>query len=147
MPLVIMRRSQVLSSALVAALLTLVPAVIGLASGQLLLFPSLGPTALMLAHSPEHQHARFHNVVVSHIVGMLVAYAVIVALGLAHAPSVFELRTLTISRVAAAAAAILVATAIELALGATHPPAASTTLLVALGSFKLGWQDAAWIAC
>ena len=139
------RPAQGISWALIAALLTLVPGAIGLLSGQLLLFPSLAPTALMLAHSSGHEHSRFQNIVVAHIGGMCVAYAVVWTFGLAGAPSVFVTRQLVTSRVAASVVAIFLATIVELALNATHPPAAATTLLVALGSFKAQWRDAAWI--
>ena len=46
-------------------------------------------------------------------------------------------------RVLAAALAIFIATALEVIFRAPHPPAASTTLLVALGSFKATGRDVA----
>jgi hypothetical protein len=60
-------------SPLVAAGITALPGLLALASGQVLLFPSLGPSAVMQAHSPEHRSSRFYNVVVSHLAGLAAA--------------------------------------------------------------------------
>jgi hypothetical protein len=64
-----------------------------------------------------------------------VGFAVVAVLGLAHTPSVFQLHALSGVRVGAALLAVLLAALGELLLKARHPPAAATTLLVALGSF------------
>lgn len=129
-------------SPLVAGLVTLVPGLVGLATGQILLFPSLGPTAVIQAHDPEQPSARFYNVLASHLGGLASAYLAVTLLGIAHAPSVFEARQLSVARVVAAALAIILAIGVEKLLRAYHPPAASTTLLAALGSFKPTLQDA-----
>jgi HPP family protein len=133
-------------SPLVAAGITALPGLLALASGQVLLFPSLGPSAVMQAHSPEHRSSRFYNVVVSHLAGLAAADVCVLVFGLAHAPSIFQLHAVTAARVAAAVLAIALATAAEIVLRATHPPAASTTLLVALGSFRPTLHDGALIA-
>ena len=134
-------RLLTLHTALVSAAVTAVPGVVALLTGQLLLFPSLGPTAVMVSYEPEHRSARFYNVIVSHIGGLLSGFAAVLLFGLAHAPSVFQLRVLSVSRVAAAAVAILLAILLELVLDAAHPPATATTLLAALGSFRPTWHD------
>ncbi|HVX40625.1 MAG TPA: HPP family protein [Gemmatimonadaceae bacterium] len=123
-------------SPITAAVVTAVPALAALASGQVLLFPSLGPSAVMQAHSPNHESSRFYNVVVSHVVGLAAADLCVFAFGVAHTPSVFQAHAVSGGRAAAAVLAILIGTAVELALHASHPPAASTTLLAALGSFR-----------
>ena len=128
---------------LIAALITLVPGLFGLAVGRVLLFPSLGPTALMQVHIPEHASSRPYNVVVSHAIGLLAGFLAVYLFGLAHAPSVFALHALSLSRVLAAAVAILIGTSVEVAAKAQHPPAAATTLLAALGSFRPTVHDAA----
>jgi hypothetical protein len=130
-----------LQTAIVSAAVTAVPGVVGVLTGQLPLFPSLGPTAVMLSYEPAHRSMRPYNVIVSHIAGLLSGFAAVLLFGLANAPSVFQLRVLSMPRVAAAALAILLAVLLELALDATHPPAASTTLLAALGSFRPTWHD------
>jgi hypothetical protein len=127
---------------LTVAVLTLVPGLVGLATGRVLLFPSLGPTALLQAHTPEHPSARPYNVVVSHLLGMGSGFAAVTAFGIAAAPSVFEARSLSPAHVGAAVVAIALSVLLELLLRASHPPAASTTLLVALGTFKPTVRDA-----
>jgi len=122
------------------------PAALALASGEIVLFASLGPSAVMQAHRPTDRSARLYNVIVSHILGALAGAGSVAVLGLAAAPSVFALGTVTPSRVAAALLAIAVGTFLELRLRATHPPAASTTLLMALGSFHPTLHDFAVIS-
>lgn len=134
-------RLLAIQTAIVSAAVTAVPGAVGVVTGQLLLFPSLGPTAVMLSYEPQHRSVRPYNVIVSHIVGLLSGYAGVLLFGLTTAPSVFQLRVLSAPRVAAAALAILLAVLLELILDATHPPAASTTLLAALGSFRPTWHD------
>ena len=73
--------------------------------------------------------------VLGHLLGLGVGFAVVAVLGLAYAPSVFELHAISGARVGAALLAIALAVLGELLLNARHPPAAATTLLVALGSF------------
>jgi hypothetical protein len=126
---------------LVAGFVVLVPGLIGLATGQLLLFPSLAPTAAIQANDPQYRSARFYNVVVGHLGGLTSACMVVLALGLANDPSVFEMHHLTLLRVVAAVLSVMLALFIEKLLNAFHPTAASTTLLVALGSFKPQWPD------
>lgn len=119
----------------------LVPGVIGVLTGQLLLFPSLGPTVVMQAHLPRHGSSRFYNIVVAHLIGLASGDVCVFVLGLAHAPSVFATHVLTPARVIAAALALLLAITLEVTLRASHPPAAATTLLAALGSFKPNVRD------
>jgi hypothetical protein len=123
----------------------MIPGVLGVAMGQLWLFPSLGPTAVMQAHLPEHRASRFYNVVVGHVAGLASAAFAVWACGLAATPSVFQMRVLSWPRVVAAGLAIGIAVTLELMLDAQHPPAGSTTLLVALGSFRPTLHDASEI--
>lgn len=129
-------------SPLVAAGVVLAPGLAALATSRLLLFPSLAPTAVLQAHAPAHPSSRFYNVVVSHVIGLAAAYGAVYLLGLAHAPSVFAVHAVSTARVAAATLAVGVGTLGEILLRATHAPAASTTLLVALGSFGATLRDA-----
>lgn len=123
----------------------MIPGVLGVAVGQLWLFPSLGPTAVMQAHLPEHRASRFYNVVVAHLAGLASACFAVWVCGLAAAPSVFQVRVLSWQRVVAAGLAIVTAVTLELLLDAQHPPAGSTTLLVALGAFRPTLRDASEI--
>ncbi|HWG75826.1 MAG TPA: HPP family protein [Steroidobacteraceae bacterium] len=120
---------------LATALALVLPGVIALLTHRVFLFASLGPTAVTLAHQPLHPSARAYNAVLGHLLGLGVGFAVVAVLGLAYAPSVFELHAISGARVGAALLAIALAVLGELLLNARHPPAAATTLLVALGSF------------
>jgi hypothetical protein len=129
-----------------AGLTTLAPGLAALAAHSVLLFPSLGPTALMQAHAPQHESSHPYNVVVGHAVGLGSAFLFVWLFGLAHAPSVFEVHAVWASRVWATVLAIMLAALLEVALKAAHPPAASTTLLASLGSFKPTWGQTAQVA-
>ncbi|HTT04684.1 MAG TPA: HPP family protein [Steroidobacteraceae bacterium] len=118
-----------------------VPGLVALVTHRLLLFASLGPTAVTIAQQPLQPSARTYNALVGHALGFATGAAVVVAFGLTHAASVFVVHELTVRRVGAAILAIAIAALLELALRAKHPPAASTTLLVALGSFHPTWND------
>jgi hypothetical protein len=127
---------------LATAVLVLLPGIVGMAAGRPMLFPSLGPTALHQAHTPDHPSSKVYNVVVSHLLGMGAGFLMVILFGIAKEKSVFELGHLTWPRVAASVAAVAIAAVLELVLHASHPPAASTTLLVALGTFKPTVRDA-----
>ena len=118
-----------------------VPAIVGVLTGQLLLFPSLGPTVVLQAHLPRHASSHIYNVVLAHVIGLAAGELCVIVLGLAATPSVFATRNLSEARVVAAALALLLATTVEVILRVSHPPAAATTLLAALGSFKPSARD------
>lgn len=140
------RRIRLLEIPLGAALTTLAPGLAALAMHSVVLFPSLAPTALMQAHAPDHRTSRPYNVVVGHAIGLLSALLFVWLFGLARAPSVFQAGVVAPARVWATVLAIVFATCFELLLDAPHPPAAATTLLVSLGSFRPTWADAGHIA-
>jgi hypothetical protein len=126
---------------LATAVIVLVPGLVGLAAGRPVLFPSLGPTALMQAHDPDHPSSRFYNVVVSHLLGLGSAFLLVTLFGIAFEKSVFEVGHLSWARVGAAVLAVTLAAVLEMLLRASHPPAASTTLLAALGTFHPTVRD------
>ena len=125
-----------------AGLLTLLCGVVGLTSHQLLLFPSIGPTAFLLAHSPNDQSSRAWNVIVGHMVGLTAGYLALAILRGNDAPAIFAVHALAPVRVWASALAIALSLAGQIALRASHAPAAATTLLVALGGFRPTLHDA-----
>lgn len=121
---------------LIASLTLVPPAALAVLFQDVILFASLGPTAVMQAQAPERRSSSLYSVVVSHLGGFGVASVTVALLGIAHAPSVFVAHTVSIRRAIAAIVALGAATALEILLRAPHPPAGSTTLLVALGSMK-----------
>lgn len=119
---------------------------LGLAVGQPWLFPSLGPTAFLQAESPEQPSASFRATVIGHAVGLAAGFAAVHAFGLAAEPGVMATGHLTPARVGAATLAVALTMFGKTLLGAPHPPAAATTLLLALGGLKATAAGAAAVA-
>jgi hypothetical protein len=117
-----------------AAAVVLVVGTLGILVGLPWLVPSIGPSAVLIAVSPSHPTARAWNTVVGHAGGIASGFAAVAVLGAASAPTVLGDHQLVWSRVAAAVLAIALTVAIGFIVRAPHPPAAATTLLVALGS-------------
>lgn len=128
-------------SAFSSGLVILVVGLCALASGNVLLFPSLGPTAVMMAHSPGHPSSRPYNAITAHLIGLGSAFLAVALFHIAFAPSVFDVHSVSAARAGAAVLAIALSAGLEILLRATHPPAASTTLLAALGSFHPTLHD------
>jgi len=119
---------------------------IALAAGEPWLFPSLGPTVYLQAEEPSGSSSRFYNTTVGHLIGFVAGLVAVLALGASSSPSVLASKEITLDRVAAAAIAGAL-TMLGLALlKASHPPAAATTLLVALGGISPTWRGAGMIA-
>lgn len=118
-----------------------VPGLIALLTHHLILFASLGPTSVMIAQQPLLASTRPYNAIVGHMIGLGAGFFAVWVLGIAAQPSVFVLHLVSGPRVAAALLAIALAMGLEMLFKAQHPPGAATTLLAALGSFRLGWTD------
>jgi hypothetical protein len=116
------------------ALILLVVGALGVVAGRPWLVPSLGPSAVLVAMMPAHPSARAWNTLVGHAGGLLAGFVAVALVGAANDPVVLATGALTPPRVAAAVIAIALTLAIGIFLRASHPPAAATTLLVALGS-------------
>jgi hypothetical protein len=114
--------------------LLLVVGFLGVLAGFPWLVPSLGPTAVLIAVTPAHPTARPWNTIVGHAGGIVAGFAAVAVIGAASAPTVLGDHQLVPVRVAAAAIAIALTVGAGFLLRASHPPAAATTLLVALGS-------------
>jgi CBS domain-containing membrane protein len=97
-----------------------------------MLFPSLGPSALLFFEKPTAPESSPCNAVVGHLVGILAGVAAIAVFGLLDAPSVLE-AGVTLARVGAAALSVALVALLLPLLRASHPPAGATTLLVSLG--------------
>ena len=131
---------------LAVSLLLLVVGLLGLATGQPWLFPSLGPSAFLAAETPGQPASRFYNTVVGHLIGLAAGMAAVWLVGAGSAPAVMATGELVAARVwAAALSAVLAMLGMSL-LRASHPPAAATMLIVALGGFKPTWQAAGIVA-
>jgi CBS-domain-containing membrane protein len=96
------------------------------------LFPSLGPTALILFVTPKAEVAAPRNVVLGHLIGVLCGYGALLVTGLTLAPPAF-LVGVTGARVICAALALSFTGGLTVLFKCQHPPAGATTLIIALG--------------
>ncbi|MCP2258222.1 HPP family protein [Streptoalloteichus tenebrarius] len=105
-----------------------------LASGEPLLFPSLGPTAFLLFASPLAPAACPRNTILGHLVGVLAGAFALLVTGLHDQPP--DLNHVTAARMAAAAIALGLTCGLMPLVDRSHPPAGATTLIVALGLLR-----------
>jgi hypothetical protein len=129
---------------LASGALLLAVGALGLLVGRPWLLPSLGPTAVLLAIQPAHPTARAWNTFVGHLGGLAAGFAGVLLFGAIDAPSVLGDGQLVPSRVLAAGVAVAVTLLVGEVLKASHPPAAATALLVALGSIGT-LERALWV--
>lgn len=117
---------------------TLIAAVGGAAllAGQPWLLPSLGPSAYMQAELSSHPASRAWNTVVGHAVALGAGFLAVLLVGAASDPAMLSADHLSGARMAAAVIAIALTALSLMPLRASHPPAAATALLVALGSLS-----------
>ncbi|HLA80879.1 MAG TPA: HPP family protein [Thermoleophilia bacterium] len=129
------------STSVVAAVMVAVVGATTVLAGQPWLFPSLGPTAYLIAVYPELPTSRLYNCFVGHLVGLGSGFAAVAIFNAWNAPIV-PLEDVTWPRMGAAAVAIGLTVFTNHLLRSGHPPAAATTLLVALGTFHTAWGAA-----
>lgn len=121
-----------------ATLYLTVTALLAWSSGRPFLFPSLGPTAYVLAFDNKEVHS-FRAVVGGHacgIVGGLVSYYLLVF------PYTFQdwggpLGQAGMYLALGGVAALAITAGLMLGLKASHPPACATTLIISLGIMPL----------
>jgi hypothetical protein len=124
-----------LGTSLYAGLLFAVLGAVAWATGQPFVFPSLGPSAFVLAFDRRSERERAVRVVGGHLLGGLAGLAAWTAIAdgaaLIATPPAFSPEGF---RLTASAVASLVATSwAMIATGWIHPPACATTLIVSLG--------------
>ncbi len=110
-------------------------AVCGLAAlgaKQTLLFPSLGPTAMLFFARPLPPECTVRNVIVGHWIGILTGLAALEVFGLRALPSAVT-HGLDARRVVAAALSVAVTATVLRLLRSPHAPAGASTLIVSLG--------------
>lgn len=101
-------------------------------SGTSFVFPSLGPTAILLFVTPQSEAARPKNTLIGHAIGIGCGYLALLLTGLAYAaPATID--GVTLPRVIAASLALAATGAIMVLAKTPHPPAGATTLIIALG--------------
>jgi CBS domain-containing membrane protein len=97
-----------------------------------LLFPSVGPTAIAVITRPALKQNRPLSIIGAHIFGMGVALGLLYVFRIYGAPSTLQ-QGFTQTRILVVALAIGITTIFEEETPLYHPPAAATTILVALG--------------
>ena len=137
-----MTRKATVRDAFVAASLLAVTAVLAVLTGQPLVFPSLGPTAYVLARRPSTGSTR--RVVGGHAVGLLAGVAAyrFLAEGLVVTGTLPPTSEPALRLAAAAVLSVGLTTAGMVALDAEHAPACATTLICALGLLRTPLETA-----
>jgi hypothetical protein len=120
----------------VSGILLLAVGLLSIVTGKPMLFPSLGPSAYLIAEMPAHPTARWYNTIVGHLTGLIVGFLIVALLNVGNHPALLSELSLTAGRMWAAVLATALTFLFAKLLHASHPPAAATTLLVALGSIK-----------
>jgi len=105
---------------------------VAMISGTPLVFPSLGPTALLLFHDPMQPAASPRNTLCGHALGIACGYASLWLLGLTHDPPTL-VEGVYANRVFCAALSLASTGTLMVLLDVWHPPAGATTLIIALG--------------
>jgi CBS domain-containing membrane protein len=101
---------------------------------QPFIFPSLGPTALMIFAHPLRREAAPRHVLIGHAIGAGSGYFALLITGLLNVPFSTDI---TLHRVFAAAIALGLTAGLMTLARAEHAPAGATTLIVALGILPL----------
>ena len=102
------------------------------ATGQPLIFPSLGPTAFLMFYAPRSPAACPRNALAGHFIGVMCGYVALLAFGLRSAEPALA-GGVTLPWVGAAALSLGLTGGLMAALRVPHPPAGATTLIVSLG--------------
>ncbi|MFC6903922.1 HPP family protein [Halalkalicoccus tibetensis] len=137
-----------LGTSLYAGFLFTVLGLVAWASGQPFVFPSLGPSAFILAFDRRGERTRTYKVVGSHLIGGvagLLAYSLLAAgVSITSTPAAFSPEGL---RLAASGVLSIVATSWGMiATDTNHAPACATTLIVSLGLLSTPVQVAIIVA-
>lgn len=105
---------------------------VGVLVKQPWVFPSLGPTLMVLAETPGQPSAHPRNVLAGHTVGALCGYLSLLTTGLVNHPSALQ-EGLHAPRVVAACLSVGLTALLLQLMSTPHPPAGATTLIVSLG--------------
>jgi len=112
---------------------------------QPLLFPSLGPTALLFFERPMAATSSPRNTLIGHAVAVGAGAFSLAIFGLLDDPSVL-VENVTSARIGAASLSLALTGAVLLLLNSSHPPTGATTLIVSLGFLHTPPEMAALMA-
>jgi hypothetical protein len=129
-------RAGSVGAGLYVGVLSLVVLAVSGAIGMLLttpwLFPSLGPTVMVLFGTPREQSARPVDAAVGHAVGIAAGVACLFLFGMNGKPSAVE-AGLSLGYVLSGALSVALTAFVLHCLKLQHPPAGATTLIISLG--------------
>lgn len=110
-----------------------------LVTGAPFIFPSLGPTAFVVFHTPLLPIASPRNAICGHFIGAAAGYLSLVVFRLTNdAPTLLE--GVDWERIGAAALSLGLTSGLMVWARVPHAPAAATTLIVSLGILRQPWQ-------
>ena len=126
---------RLVGTRLYAGLLFIVLGVIARASGQPFVFPSLGPTAFVLAFESHSDRTGPARIIASHLIGGLAGLFAwsLLGSGVAITATSPPLSTAGLGLAASATLSIMLTSWAMIATDTVHPPACATTLIVSLG--------------
>lgn len=126
---------DVLGPSLYAGLLVAVTGVLAWVSGRPFVFPSLGPSAYMLATVPGDDRLSARRVIGGHLVGVLAGLLAYHALASGHVvtAAATPLATGQLRLAASGVCSVALTTGGMRATDTMHAPACATTLIVSLG--------------
>ncbi len=107
-------------------------AVLAMLSHTPFVFPSLGPTAILLFLTPLSPTASPRNTLYGHAIGIACGYGSLRITGLEQAPAALA-AGVDHRRILAAALSLALTSGILVLLKSAHPPAGATTLIISLG--------------
>jgi len=102
---------------------------------QPFVFPSVGPTVMVLAERPRSASAHPRNVLVGHVAGVLAGLLALEIFGLRHDPAVTT-DGISAARIGAVVVSLCLTTLALQLLHAPHAPAGATTMIVSLGLLR-----------
>jgi hypothetical protein len=102
-------------------------------------FPSLGPTVFLFFYKPTDPSSSPRNALISHSIATIVGYFSLTVTGLTAAGPALVVGV-TWLRIIAVGLSLGLTIGLMVLLRATHPPAASTTLIISLGTLTKPWQ-------
>jgi CBS-domain-containing membrane protein len=119
--------------------------VCAIAIGVPLLIPAVGASAYLVFSTPHAEEAAPRNMLVGHLLGASIGWAIVLAFGLQDAPGGLA-ASMNTARIAAAALAMATTTGVLRALRCSHPPAGASTMFVALGGITSAWHILDFVA-
>lgn len=135
-------------TSLYAGLLFTVLGLIAWVSGEPFIFPSLGPSAFILAFERRGERTRTYRVVGSHLIGGIAGFAAyaLLAAGVTLTTTTPPLSWAGLGLAASGVLSIVLTSWAMILTGTVHAPACATTLIVSLGLLSTPAQVATIVA-